>query len=92
MVHEQGIELNVETAQMRVEEGTSQSATCKVIQKIETKYQIKLHQIKIIICFADKYTSKEMDHSNHIDHSGDRVNDYNWYNYLADTLKFQHLF
>ena len=41
MVHEQGemidsIEANVETAQMRVEEGTSQSATCKVIQKMET--------------------------------------------------------
>ena len=36
MVHQQGIELNVETAQMCVEEGTSQSATCKVIQKMET--------------------------------------------------------
>ena len=47
---------------------------------------------KSLFRFPDKNTSKEMDHSSHIDHIGDRVNDYNWSNYLADTLKFQHLF
>ena len=50
MVHEQGIEFNVETAQMRVEEGTSQSATCKVIQKMETISHKNIS--KIIISFS----------------------------------------
>ena len=51
MVHEQGIEFNVETAQMRVEEGTSQSATCKVIQKMETISHKNKNVSKIIISF-----------------------------------------
>ena len=51
MVHEQGIEINVETAQMRVEEGTSQSATCKVIQKMETISHKNKNVSKIIISF-----------------------------------------
>jgi hypothetical protein len=51
MVHEQGIELNVETVRIRVEEGTSQSATCKVIQKMETMSHKNKNISKIIISF-----------------------------------------
>ena len=51
MVHEQGIEFNVETVRIRVEEGTSQSATCKVIQKMETMSHKNKNISKIIISF-----------------------------------------
>ena len=93
MVHEQGemidsIEANVETAQMRVEEGTSQLATAASYQVIQIKFkldQIEIIKIIIIISFADKNTSKKMYHS---DHSGDRGYDYNRYNCLAVALKF----
>ena len=40
MVHEQGIEFNVETAQMRVEEGTSQLATAASYQVIQMKFTL----------------------------------------------------
>lgn len=90
MVHEQGemidsIEANVETAQMRVEEGTNQLSTAASYQVIHLKRCFKERILQNIVCFffLDKNTTKKMFHSYYSGCCGDH---YYRYNNLAVAL------